>query len=252
MNSSLELQTAIKAAQAGGKIALKYFHTKLDTKTKSDNTFVTNADIETEEVIKKYILKTYPEAKFLAEESSRDTNEEDFWIIDPIDGTVAFIKDIPQWAILIAHYKNKEVTAGVCYIPTQNILLYAEKGKGAYLNGKLATVSKTATIKLSFGNFGSIRHFIDPKPILKLIDAGIILRSYESCLGLSFLASGQMDVIIDGYGKIWDYAPFIRIILEAGGRVTDFEGKPWNLNSKNLVATNGLLHDQILKVINEK
>jgi fructose-1,6-bisphosphatase/inositol monophosphatase family enzyme len=250
-NPSQELQTAIEAAKAGGKIALNYFQTKLDVKTKKDSSFVTNADLETEKTIKNSILKSYPDAKFLAEESGGDTNEKDFWIIDPIDGTRMFIKGITQWSILIAHYANNEITSGVCYIPTQDILLVAEKNSAAYLNGKQVTVSTINTLDKAFGSFGSIRHYKNIDPIIKLNENKTVLRGFESAYGLALVAKGSMDVVIDAYATPWDYAPFIRIIEEAGGKVTDFEGKPWNLETKNLVATNGLLHDRVIKVINK-
>ncbi len=251
MNSSLELQTAIEAAQAGEKIALKYFQTDLEIKTKTDNSILTIADIETEKVIKKHITRQFPDATFLAEESGGNTKENNFWIIDPIDGTRLFAKGIPFWSILIAHYKNGEINLGVCSVPGQKRLLVAEKGKGAFLNGKRVNVSTQKNVKGAFGSFGSLHRFKSPDPILKLTKKEAILRSYEHAYALTFLAAGNMDVVIDAYGTPWDYAPFISIISEAGGKVTDFEGKPWNLNTKNLVAPNGLLHDDVIKIINK-
>jgi fructose-1,6-bisphosphatase/inositol monophosphatase family enzyme len=250
--NSLELQMAIKAAQAGGKIALSYYQTNLEIRTKKDRSFVTIADVKTEEEIKKHILEVYPDAKFLAEESGGDIKENDFWIIDPIDGTRVFIKGISQWSILIAHYANGEITTGVCYIPTQNMVLAAEKNKGAYLNGKLISVSDIDSLDKAFGSFGSIRHYKNINPITNLNENKVVLRGFESAYGIALVATGSMDVVIDSYATPWDYAPFIRIIPEAGGKVTDFEGKNWDLNTKNLVVTNGLLHDKIINIINSK
>jgi fructose-1,6-bisphosphatase/inositol monophosphatase family enzyme len=251
MDTSQELQTAINAAKTGGKIALKYFQTNIEIKTKKDSSFVTIADVESEKAIIKEICKSYPNAKFLAEESGGDSNEKDFWIIDPIDGTRVFVKGIPQWSILIAHYANKEITSGVCYIPTQNILLAAEKNKGAFMNGKKVTVSKINSVEKAFGSFGSFRHYKNINPIIQLNANKTVLRGFESAYGLALVVTGSMDIVIDTYAKPWDYAPFIRIIPEAGGKVTDFDGKPWSLTSKNLLATNGILHDEVLKIINK-
>ena len=248
---SQELQIAIRAARAGSKIALKYFQTKLDVKTKADKSFVTNADLETEKEIIKTIIHTYPDAKFLAEESGGDTKENDFWIIDPIDGTRVFIKGIPQWAILIAHYHKGEITTGVCYMPTLNILLAAEKDKGAFLNDKQIHVSDIDSLDKAFGSFGSIRHYKNLNPITNLNTSKVVLRGFESAYGMALVANGSMDIVIDTYAKPWDYAPFIRIIPEAGGKVTDFEGKEWNLETKTLVVTNGLLPDEVIKIINK-
>lgn len=250
-NASLELQTAINAAKAGGKVALKYFQTKLEVETKKDRSFVTTADIEVEKEIKKQITKNFPNANFFAEESGGNIKERDIWIIDPIDGTRVFIKGITQWSILIAHYKNREITTGICYIPTQNILLFAEKNKGAYLNGKPIRVSKTDSLNDAFGSFGSIRHYKNINPIIQLNAMKTVLRGFESAYGLALVATGSMDIVIDAYATPWDYAPFIRIIPEAGGQVTDFQGEKWKITSKNLLATNGLLHNKVLKIINK-
>src|SRR6185437_13151013 len=99
--------------------------------------------------------------------------------IDPIDGTRVFIKGIPQWSILIAHYVNKEITTGVCYIPTQNMLLAAEKNKGAYVNGKQVTVSSVDSLDKAFGSFGSIRHYKNFDAITRLNDNKVVLRGFE-------------------------------------------------------------------------
>jgi fructose-1,6-bisphosphatase/inositol monophosphatase family enzyme len=252
MNPSFELQTAIDAAKAGGELALKYFQTELDVKTKKDNSIVTVADVEAEKEIIKYITKAFPDAKFLAEESGGNIKENDFWIIDPIDGTRVFVRGIPQWSILIAHYKNNEVITGICYIPTQNILISSEKNRGAYINGKRTRVSKTDKPQKSFGSFGSITRFKEFESVLRLKEANIPMRSYEHAYALCLLASGNFDFVIDAYGTPWDYAPFACIVPEAGGKLTDFEGKKWHLNSKSLLATNGILHDEIVKIINKK
>ena len=250
MQISKELQTAIDAAKTGGKVALEYFQTELEIKKKHDNSILTIADPKAEDAIKKEILKTYPEAKFLAEESGGSRDEDDFWIIDPIDGTRVFAKGISQWSILIAHYYKGEITVGVSYTPTQNMLLVAEKDKGAFLNGKRVSVSSTTDPANSFGSFGSINRFKDKNPILKLVDAGVTLRSYEHAYAIALLVSGRMDVVIDAYAMTWDYAPFICIVKEAGGKVTDFQGKKWDFSSKNLLVTNGILHNEFVKIIN--
>lgn len=252
ISASKELQIAIEAAEIGSNIALKYFQTNLTIKTKDDNSILTVADIEVEQAIKQHITKYFPNAKFLAEESGGDRESDDCWIIDPIDGTRLFSKNIPLWSILIARYKNREVTLGVCAVPAQKIILVAEKGKGTFLNGKKVKVSTTSQAKRAFGSFGSLHRFNSIEPILELNKKNVILRSYEHAYALTFLASGNMDLVIDSYGTPWDYAPFICIIPEAGGKITDFEGKEWNFNSQNLLATNGILHDEILKIINKK
>ncbi len=249
---SNELKVAIAAAKTGAKTALKYFDKELDLgiTLKENKSILTKADLDTEKQIIKFIKSKYPDANILAEESGGHTDHSEFWIIDPIDATRVFAKGIAQWSILIAYYKNNTVQVGVCYIPTQNMLVYAERGKGAYLNGKRIHVSGTRKLEHAFASFGGITHFKKPELILKLGKKGANLRSYEHAYTFSFVASGKMDFVIDSFATPWDYAPLVRIIEEAGGQVSDFEGKPWSLGSKNLIVSNGILHNEILKTIN--
>jgi fructose-1,6-bisphosphatase/inositol monophosphatase family enzyme len=248
---SLELRTAIEAAKTGADLARTYYKggKDLNIRYKEDATPVTQADIETERKIKQVILNQYPTASFYAEESGGNPEKNNLWIIDPIDGTRVFTHGIPFWSILIAFYKNNEVLAGVCYFPELQIMMYAEKNKGSYLNDKKVAVSLNTELKGAFGNFGSIRHFKHKESVLKLLDYGAVLYSYNHSYALSLIAAGKMDLCVDAYAKAWDYAPFVPIIQEAGGKITELDGSPWSIDTKAAVVSNGLLHDEILGII---
>lgn len=248
-----ELKTAIEAAKKGAEKALEYFDNESDLGIthKSDNTPVTKADPETEEVIKEYILSQFPDAKILGEEGGGSADAESFWIIDPIDGTRIFARGIKGWAVLIALYTKGEFIVGVCYFPALNELYYAEKGKGAYFNGKLVKVSAIKPLNKALTNSGNPKYFKNKKVILELVEKAPVVRSYETTYADCLVAAGKMEVSIDPYAQLWDFAPFAIIIPEAGGSITNLEGKPLKLTDRGCVMSNGVLHDEIMEILSK-
>lgn len=247
---SNELKVAIEAAKIGAKRALKYYDKDLEIKLKEDNSVVTIADKESETAIKNYILTKFPSAKFVAEESEGNRNEKEFWIIDPIDGTRNFARNIPVWAVLISLYKNGKVILGVCYYPLLDLLLYAEDGTGAFCNEGMIHVSDVELIKNAYISFGSPRHFKNKQVLINLIEKSAGIRCPDSSHSAALLAMGKIDAVIDAYGQIWDIAPFKVIIEEAGGKVTNWQGKKWSIEDVGFIATNGLLDREILRIVN--
>lgn len=248
---SLELKTAIEAAKAGAKIALKYYDKKIDVQIKADNTVLTIADKETEKAIKEFILSKFPNAKFVAEESGGTIDNDEFWIIDPIDATRSFSRGIPTWNVLIALCRKEEIILGVSYFPALNSILYAEKGKGTYLNGKRVYVSKINTVKDSYVAYGSPRFFKDKKRLINLIEKAGSTRCPDTTYSSFLLAQGKYDAVVDEYAQLWDAAPLSVIIEEAGGRMTNFKGKPWKITDRGYIASNGLIHNEIVSIVNE-
>lgn len=248
---SPELTTAIEAAKKGASIALKYFNTDLDLglKYKSDNTPVTLADPETEEVIKKHILSKFPQANILGEETGGSTENESFWIIDPIDGTRIFSRGVNGWAVLIAYYTKGEFTIGVSYFPSLNEMYYAEKGQGAYLNGKKINVSDVPHLNRAFLNSGNPKYYEKVDLILKLVEKSGVTRGYETTYADCLVASGKMDISIDPYAQLWDFAPFATILPEAGGFISNLAGKPLGITDRGCVMSNGLLHKELMEVL---
>ncbi|MBI4096666.1 MAG: inositol monophosphatase [Candidatus Levybacteria bacterium] len=249
---SNELRIAIGAAKKGAKEALKWYNKPLEIRLKEDKSVVTIADEQSENAIKQFILSYYPTARFIAEESRGNQKEIECWIIDPIDGTRNFSRGIPLWSVLISLYRKGEFVIGVCYFPVFNWLIFAEKNKGAFCNGKKINVSSISNLRVSYTAFGSPRHFKNKQKIIDLINASGSTRCMDLSYSAYLVASGKMDVLVDAYGKIWDVAPFKVIVEEAGGKLTNLQGNPWTINDEGYIATNGLLHDQIVQLINSQ
>lgn len=249
---SKELRVALEAAKQGAKVATKYFQTPLTVKFKENNTPVTIADAETEHIIRQTILSSSPHAHFVGEEHGGTTDKDAFWIIDPIDGTKEYIRGIQNWSILIAYYANNDIQVGVSFMPAQNELLYAQRGSGAILNDKSVHVSTTKELARAYLTLPSFRKGIVDKRIKSLAEQTHWARSIGNAMAFHFLASGRTDITIDTKLSLWDIAPFKVIVEEAGGRVSDLEGDAWNLATTDFVASNGLLHDDVIKILNQK
>lgn len=248
-----ELRTAIEAAKIGAEKALEYFdnNSELSTQHKSDGTPVTVADPATEEEIKKHILSVLPDAKIVGEESGGSTDEESFWIIDPIDGTRIYARGIKNWAVLISYVEKGEFIIGVAYFPSLNELYYAEKGKGAYLNDKKIHVSKIESIEKALVNSGNPKYFKNINVVLDLIKKAPVVRSYETTYADCLVASGKMDASVDPYAQLWDFAPFVTIIYEAGGMITSLSGKPLTFTDRGCAMTNGLFHKELIDIVSK-
>lgn len=247
-----ELKTAIQAAKLGAKQALKYYDKNIKIELKEDHTPVTIADRETEEVIKKCILQSFPNARFVGEESGGTVNEDEFWTIDPIDGTRSFSRGIPLWCVLIAFCKKGEVQAGVCYFPLLNSMLYAEKGKGAYLNKRKVNVSRVNKISECFFTFGNPKYIKNKQALLQLFEVCGATRGLEATYGHFLAIQGKTDVSIDGYGLVWDTAPLKVITEEAGGKISRLDGEPWSFSSgRGCIISNSLLYNEVIRILNQ-
>lgn len=250
---------AIDAAKIGSQTALKYYRRKnegLKMRLKEDTSIVTIADTKTEEAIKKHILSNFPRAEFIAEESKSTVKDSsNVWIVDPIDGSTEFSRGIDMWGIMIAHAGLGQVICGVCFFPVLDILLYAENGKGAYINDFKLQVSGVSELSEAFMGFSSMKYFIgkEKETLLQVIDHVRTARGFLSSFSEYCVSSGKLDFFItSSHNGIWDIAPFICIIKEAGGKVSDWEGNELNIRdgSTNMLVSNGKLHEQIIKVIN--
>lgn len=247
---SLELRTAIDAAKIGAEKVLEYFDKKIEIEYKEDETPVTVADRETEKTIKKFILSKYKGVKFVAEESGGSIDESEFWIIDPIDGTRSFSRGIPTWCVIVSLCRNKEIIATVVYYPNSKDMYYAEKGKGAYINNKKMNVSNVSSIENSYLGYGSPKHFENKQTIIDLIEVSGSARSWEATYSSCLVAEGKMDISVDAYGRIWDVAPFKLLVEEAGGKITRLDGSPWDIEGYGAIMTNGILHDEVVRIVN--
>jgi len=248
---SEELEIAIEAVRTGARIGLKYFDKPIEVYFKKDQTVVTHADVEAEEEIKKFILSKDSKAEFLAEESGNNVHSDTFWIIDPIDGTRCYVRGIPFWCSLITYVEKGKVKLAVCYFPVMKDGLYfGEKDKGAFCGEKCLYVSQVSNLQNAYLTFGSIRHFKDKSHLLKVIDSINGVRGYEPTYGSCLITEGKVDIGIDVFAYSWDSAPFKLMIEEAGGKITHTDGSPWTLEGRGFIATNGILHDEVIQLYN--
>lgn len=217
---------------------------------KPNHTPVTIADKGSERAIREYILSQDKNAKFVGEEEGGDQADE-FWTIDPIDGTNSYIRGIPHWAVLLSFIKNKQVEIGVSCMPEREELLYAEKGKGAFLNDKQVHVSKIKPLSASYITFGNFKYMTHLESVLDLEKKAQAAKGMGDAYSYHFLANGNIDAHMEEGFSIWDVAQFKVIIVEAGGKVTTITGKDWEIDDKTILATNGLIHDEIVQIVNE-
>ncbi|HVF69945.1 MAG TPA: inositol monophosphatase, partial [Xanthomonadales bacterium] len=196
-----------------------------------------------------YLLSKYPNAKIVGEETGGSTAHDSFWIIDPIDGTRMYARGINTWAVLISRYDKNEFKVGVCYFPCLNEMYYAEKGKGAYLNKKRLNVSQTKPLGNALINSGNPQYYKNKQIVIELLEESAVVRGYETTYADCLVAAGKMDASIDNYAQLWDFAAFAVIIPEAGGKITNYQGKPLSIKDRGFIASNGIIHDELLKIV---
>ena len=246
------LQAAVHAAHAAGDIARHYFKTNLTVEIKADRTPVTKADRECEACIVDVLRMQFPDYGFLGEElGEQPGNRSVRWIIDPIDGTKNFIRGIPFFATLIALEEDGEVTAGVMYAPALDDLLYAQKGQGAFANGKQVYVSDVNRLQdamLIHGGLNDLKARPCWHPFLRLVDATSRQRGFGDALGHSLVVQGLAEVALEPEIKPWDVAATKIILTEAGGRFSDFAGTP-SIYTGDAVISNGQVHDEIIRIV---
>lgn len=246
------LQTAINAAKEAAKISLEQFEKFKDVSYKAGEEIVTDVDIKAERKIREILKKRFPEHNILAEEEGKEspTSSDYLWIIDPIDGTVNYSRGIKLYGISIALAKNKGVILGVVYNPITEELFTAEKEKGAFLNGQPIQVSGTEELSKSVVYTTELFKTKDIVNLLfdKIKNFRVTSSSaYETCL----VACGRTDGFIKVTTHPWGFAAACLIVEEAGGKVTDFDGNKWNIDSTKLLITNGKLHSEIMNHLNK-
>jgi len=259
---SLEATIAIQAVREAGTILKDGFlFGSHEVTQKEDHSPVTDMDYQSSEMICSTLQKTFPSHTILSEESpnalKRTIGNEPTWIIDPLDGTSNFVSHIPLFAITIALVIDQNPVVGVIYDPLHDDLFFAEVGKGAELNGKRMCVSKQTHTKGAMLFAGRGYRDRDKERHGQIIYALEKQTTYFRRLGtaavmLSCVASGRADSVILTGNNPWDVVAGALLTREAGGRVTDYCGKEWTIESGDMVATNGLIHDEIIKITQEQ
>jgi len=260
MKQSRQLSVAISAAYKAGRILMQLWKKKTIVHFKEKTEMVTAADKAAEKVILADLRKNFPSYSIFSEEMGRADKKSDYlWVVDPLDGTTNFVIHDPFFNTAIALVYKGEVVLGVVYYPFLDEMFWAEKGKGAFMNGKRINVSaKTDFLKSVFAFCHSGYSRLQVKRMLRIYSnlklAGIKhLRQIGSAeLELCYVACGRIESFHISDLNLYDVAAGSVIVKEAGGRVTDFKGRDWKPNMKDIFASNGLVHNKLLKLINRK
>ena len=250
-NFSTELVIAIDASNAAAKLIRNYFKGNFNVDIKKDMTPVTEVDIKAENTIKEIILNAFPDYGFYGEETCRENkNSEYTWLVDPIDGTKGFVRGYPFFSTQIALMHHDEIILGVSNAPIFEEIIFAEKGKGAWMNNKQMHISNTKDIvssTISTGNLKTIALSENWMNLGKIVSKADRIRGYGDFYHYHLLASGKIDVVIESDVNILDVAALSLIIEESGGVFTDFQGKRSNLDTTSVIASNPNLYSSIKK-----
>jgi len=250
--------TLIDAVKAGAAQLLHYFNRSFTISHKEGiNNLVTEADHASEKAIIDVIKRVYPDHFILSEETGEiPTHSNVKWIIDPIDGTVNYANGIPICCVSVGVEKDGEMILGAVYNPFMKEFFFAEKGAGAFLNEKKITVSTERAVINSCLVTGFPYQYLNtpngPLPIFeKLIKKGIPVRRLGSAaIDLCWVAAGRFDGFYEHNLNAWDTAAGFLMVKEAGGMVTDYSGGEFSPYQPHLLATNGLIHSELLSIVN--
>ena len=245
------LEFATEAAWQAGRITLGHFQTGIAVETKADDTPVTGADKNAETVLRGMIKARYPNDGIIGEEHGEEAGTTGRkWILDPIDGTKAFVAGVPLYGNLIGVEIGGEMAVGVCNLPGLNEMTSAAKGLGCWWNGKRCHVSDTERVEDALVIVTEQKLFDEYKPgkADALIEKARLVRGWGDCYGYVMVATGRADVMLDPIMAVWDSAALAPIIEEAGGTFTDWKGKA-TIWEDEAVATNGKLFDEVMEMI---
>lgn len=258
---SANINVMVKAVEAAGRGLLRDFGEveNLQVSRKGPADFVSQADIRTERILVKELTKARPGFGFLLEEGGtiQGEDEDKRWIIDPLDGTTNFLHGIPHFAISVALEERGELIAAMVYNPITDEKFWAEKGQGAFLNGRRLRVAGRRTMDdavyatgIPFRGHGDHGRFLNELESIMKVSAGV--RRYGAAsLDLAFVAAGRFDGFWETGLQSWDIAAGILLVKEAGGFVSEFDARQKMLESGNIVAGNEFQHNLLLKSFRE-
>jgi histidinol-phosphatase len=247
---STELQAALDAARAASEVIRAFYGKSARVRIKPDASPVTEADVRAEEVIRASLSERFPGYGFYGEETGRHAMEaESIWLVDPIDGTKSFVRELPFFSTQIALMRGGQLVLGVSSAPIYGELAWAEHGGGAFLNERPIRVSDVSTLAdafVSMGNLKTLAGSVRWGRVGSLIGKVSRVRGYGDFVHYHLLARGSLDVVIESDVNILDIAALSVIVREAGGTFTDLAGAAVGLDTGSVLATNGPLHAAVL------
>lgn len=252
----------IRAAEKAGRSLTRDFGEveNLQVSRKGPADFVTAADKRAEEIIFEELKKARPDYSFLMEESGRvkGTNEDNLWIIDPLDGTHNFMHGLPHWCVSIALEVKGRLEAGVIYDPIKEEIFRAERSNGAFVNGKRLRVSGRSNLESAAIAYGSTtadeekhkRYITELDAVSKI--SPFTRRYGAAALDLAYVAAGRFDAFWERGLKPWDVAAGMLMVKEAGGLITSIDNQDNPIYSANVVAGNQTIYTDVRKIIKKK
>jgi myo-inositol-1(or 4)-monophosphatase len=256
LNKALDF--AVETAQEAGAVLRDYYRHGVTVKYKGEIDLITEADHASEALILKRIRSAYPDCAILSEESGASANTSPYvWIVDPLDGTTNFAHGLPIFSVTLALMVNGILEVGATYDPIYDELYTARREQGAYLNGERLHVSAASTLDTALLVTGfpydrrtnlnnNIRQFADFS-----LRAQGVLRLGSAALDLGAVAAGRLDGYWEFKINPWDIAAGVLMVAEAGGQVTMPDGSPLDLFARQIVASNGLIHHEMVQVLAE-
>ncbi len=249
------LQTAIQAAQEAGRILVERLPDDRQVRVKGLRDIVTDADLAAEQAIVQAIRARFPDHALLTEEGGESAGQAPYvWVVDPLDGTTNYSRRMPIFCVSIGLLHQGQLELGVVYDPLREHLFAAQRGRGATLNGEPLRVSSidqvgSAIVALDWAHSHANRREILAR-LGRIAPACGTLRGLGSAaLGLCYVAAGWIEAYFHVGIKPWDIAAGLLLIQEAGGRVTDLEGVPWQPWGQRLLVSNGRVHDALLELM---
>lgn len=252
-------QVAIRAAQLAGQSLLKNYRVMRDSDIhkKGRHDVVTKADYAANKIIIGQIKRVFPDHDILSEETGSEDNPDVYkWVIDPLDGTTNYTIKNPLFCTAISLVCKKDILLSVIYAPFLKEFYYAEKGKGAFLNGKRIKVSRKKDLKKALVLVGRSHHKIS-----HLNFSRVQKKLWKDVLNMRWLGSGSLDLAYTAVGRVeacllvppdifqWDSLAGVLLVREAGGKVTNFSGEDWNFKQRGVIASNGKIHKELLKSV---
>ncbi|HWY88063.1 MAG TPA: inositol monophosphatase family protein [Gemmataceae bacterium] len=247
-------EIAVDAAHQAGRFALQHFDVGVAVEWKHDQSPVTLADRGAEELLRTTLLTRFPQDGFLGEESGAVPGSSGFrWIIDPIDGTRSFVRGVPLWATLVGLEYRGELIGGVTYLPAMNQTFRALRGDGAFRDDRPIHVSRVSSLKEAHVFYSSISWFAKAgreSQFLRLIKQTQRQRGFGDFYGFVLVAQGSGEFMVEHGVHAWDLGALVPLVEEAGGKMTAWDGKI-DIAKPDVLASNGLLHETALRILNE-
>ncbi|MCY4035971.1 MAG: hypothetical protein OXF64_00750 [bacterium] len=241
------LSEAVELAQQAGRLTLRWFADRdLSVQRKDDGSPVTDADKAAESFLREALAARFPEDAVIGEEFPQEQGTSGrTWVIDPIDGTRSFVRGVPLYATLLAMIDQQGPAIGVAAVPGLNEAVWAGRGLGCHHNGRRCRASSQRDLNRSYLSASGFEWWPDGA-FERVRQTGARMRTWGDGYGYVLVATGRVEAMIDPGLNLWDIAPMLTIIPESGGRITRWSGET-GAGAGDWVATNGLIHDQLLR-----